>query len=277
MIVDSHVHVWSSDPQAYPWQPLLAHVPPPTYAAPVERLIADMAHARVDKAILVQPSVYGRDHRYLIDCLKLAPDRFIGVGLVDLRSATPREDFLDLIAKGAGRGLRLNTIRRGDVTRLTGPDYRDLFETAEEKGISIAFQMDIEQAPVVAQLAAQHRALPLIVDYLGPEIHGRSDSAPYLDLLAAQPNVHFKLLCTAEDTKSAYPFADVVAFYRSVFARFGAERVMFGSDYPGAANICSYDKLIQWGADFPGLGTAEKALVMGGTAARLFGISAEKT
>lgn len=274
MIVDSHLHVWSSDPHAYPWQPLLAHVPPPTYAAPVERLIADMARARVDKAILVQPSVYGRDHSYLIDCLKVAPDRFIGVGLVDLRSPTPREDFLDLVAKGLGHGLRLNTILRGDVTRLAGPDYRGLFDTVEEMGVSVAFQMDIEQAPVITRLAEQHRSLPLIVDYLGPEIHARTDAAPYLDLLAAHPNIYFKLLCTAEDTKTAYPFPDVVAFYRAVLSRFGAERLMYGSDYPGAANICSYEKLIQWGGDFPGLGAADKALVMGGTAARLFGISA---
>lgn len=273
MIVDSHLHVWSSDPQVYPWQPLLAHVPPPTYTAPVERLIADMARAKVDKAILVQPSVYGRDHSYLIDSVKTAPDRFIGVGLVDLRSATPLEDFHDLIGKGLGRGLRLNTIQRGDVTRLAGPDYRGLFDTAEDMRISVAFQMDIEQAPVIARLAEQHRALPLIVDYLGPEIHARNDAAPYLDLLTAHPNIYFKLLCTAEDTKTAYPFPDVVAFYRAVLARFGAERLMYGSDYPGAANICAYEKLIQWGEDFPGLGAADKALVMGGTAARLFGIS----
>lgn len=274
MIVDSHLHVWSSDPEAYPWQPLLAHVPPPTYAAPVERLIADMARAKVGKAILVQPSVYGRDHSYLINCVKAAPDHFIGVGLVDLRSPTPREDFLDLVAKGLDRGLRLNTIQRGDVTRLAGPDYRGLFDTAEEMRVSVAFQMDIEQAPVIARLAEQHRALPLIVDYLGPEIHARNDATPYLDLLAAHPNIYFKLLCTAEDTKTAYPFPDVVAFYRAVLARFGAQRLMYGSDYPGAANICAYEKLIQWGEDFPGLGTADRALVMGGTAARLFGISA---
>jgi hypothetical protein len=178
MIVDSHLHVWSSDPIAYPWQPLLAHVPPPTYAAPVERLLADMARAEVDKAILVQPSVYGRDHSYLIDSLKAAPDRFIGVGLVDLRSTTPREDFLDLIAKGLGGGLRLNTILRGDVTRLAGPDYQSLFDTAEEMGVSVAFQMDIEQAPVIARLAVQHRSLPLIVDYLGPDIHARPMPRP---------------------------------------------------------------------------------------------------
>ncbi|MFZ5674723.1 MAG: amidohydrolase family protein [Pseudomonadota bacterium] len=274
MIVDSHLHVWSSDPHAYPWQPLLAHVPPPAYAAPVERLIADMARAKVDRAILVQPSVYGRDHSYLIHSLKAAPDRFIGVGLVDLRSTTPREDFLDLVAKGLGRGLRLNTIRRGDVAKLAGSDYRGLFDTAEEMRASIAFQMDIEQAPVIARLATQHRSLSLIVDYLGPEIHARTDAAPYLDLLAEHPNIYFKLLCTAEDTKAAYPFPDVVAFYQAVLTRFGAERLMYGSDYPGAANICPYEQLIRWGEDFPGLGAADRALVMGGTAARLFGISA---
>ena len=65
MIVDSHAHVWSSDILFYPWSPILAHVPPPSVPAPVEVLVDDMDRAKVDKVVLVQPSVYGWDNRYL--------------------------------------------------------------------------------------------------------------------------------------------------------------------------------------------------------------------
>lgn len=265
------MHVWSANPGAYPWQPLLAHVPPPKVPAPVERLIDDMDRAQVDVAVLVQPSVYGFDHRYLMECLKASPSRFIGVCLVDPRSATPREDLLSLCKEGPCRGMRLNTIRQGDIAWLLAPERRSLFDALEELQLSVAFHMDIDHAPVVAELASRHRAASFIIDYLGAGIHARPDVQSHLDLLAARPNVHFKLLCTAEDTHTAYPFLDIVPFYRVVLARFGAERLMFGSDYPGAANVCAYEKLIEWGQRFPGLSDADRELVMGKTAMRLFG------
>lgn len=273
MIVDSHVHVWSADLGAYPFRPILAHVSAPSEPAPVERLIADMDRARVDKAILVQPSAYGPDHRYLESCLEAWPGRFAGICQIDLRSAAPRKDFERLRAQGLYRGLRLNTIRQGDMSALTGEGHESLFTAIADSGLSLSFHMDIDQAPVVAHLAARHLALPVIVDYLGPQIHARQDAESYLDLLAAEPNIHCKLLCTAEDAASPYPFADIAVFYRKVLDRFGPSRVLFGSDYPGAARICAYDKLIAWGVNFPGLGAVDKAQVMSGTAQRLFGLT----
>ena len=76
MIIDAHAHVWSSDPATYPWQPILAHVPPPTLLAPVERMVADMDRAGVDKVVLVQPSVYGWDNRYLMSASRAPPSAF---------------------------------------------------------------------------------------------------------------------------------------------------------------------------------------------------------
>ena len=76
MIVDTHVHVWSDDADRYPWHQTLAHVPIPTYPAPAENLLAAMDDAGVSHAVLVQPSVYGSDNRYLCDCLDRWPGRF---------------------------------------------------------------------------------------------------------------------------------------------------------------------------------------------------------
>lgn len=270
MIVDSHVHVWSADPSAYPWQPLLAHVPPPQSPAPVATLIADMDRAGVAMAVLVQPSVYGRDHRYLGACLKAHPDRFAGICLVDPASSAPDADLRQLVAENCYRGLRLNTIRQGDCAGLLAPERRCLFEAAEELKLSVSFHMDFDQAPVVAELAGRYVSTPFIIDYLGPDIHTRADAAGHLDLLAVHRNIHFKLLCVAEDAKTPYPFADIMPFYEMVLAHFGAERVMFGSDYPGAARICTYEKLIAWGRAFPGLTETGRRLVMGETACRLF-------
>jgi L-fuconolactonase len=167
-------------------------------------------------------------------------------------------------------GAPTQCVRQGDLAWLAGENHCGLFKAVEELELSLSFHMDIDQAPVVARLASRHCAVPVIIDYLGPGIHARRDAETYLDCLAAEPNIYFKLLCTAEDAGNAYPFPDIVVFYRKVLGRFGARRVMFGSDYPGAARICSYDKLIAWGENFPGLDERDRAQVMGETARRLF-------
>ena len=272
MLIDSHVHVWASDPQNYPWQPILAHVPPPANPAPVEMLLDDMDRAGVDMAVLVQPSVYGWDNRYLINCLDAWPGRFIGLCLIDPRSPVPREDLLRLCGPGRCRGLRLNTIRQGDISWLAAPDRHALFAALAELGLSLSFHMDIEQAPVVATLSARYPGVPFIIDYLGPDIHRNTGAAAHLDLLAVRPNIHFKLLCVAEDEDTSPPFPDILPFYQQVLARFGARRVMFGSDYPGARTVCAYEEIIAWGTSFPGLTGDERRQVMGGTAARIFAI-----
>ncbi|MGF7160865.1 L-fuconolactonase [Rhodoligotrophos appendicifer] len=269
MIVDAHAHVWSDDEETYPFAPLLAHVPPPQRPAPVETLIGEMDAAGVDKVILVQPSVYGYDNRYLMGCLARWPDRFIGHCLVDPRSPTPQADLLQWCRPAGCSGLRLNTIRQGDLSWLAEADRRPLFQALMELRLPVSFHMDIEQAPVVAQLATRHPTVAFIVDYLGADIHVRHDAAAYLDVLASCPNVNFKLLCTAEDARTPYPFPDIVPFYQAVLARFGAERTMFGSDYPGAATVCGYGDLVEWGKNFPGLGADEREKLMGKTALSL--------
>ncbi|QJP16864.1 amidohydrolase family protein [Starkeya sp. ORNL1] len=273
MIIDAHTHVWSGDVREYPWQPILAHVPPPTIAAPVEMLLADMDSAGVDRVVLVQPSVYGWDNRYLMACLAAWPQRFVGICLIDPRSTRPYDDLARWCGPGGCKGLRFNLIRQGDASWLAADERRPLFEAVAAHRLSLSFHMDIDQAPVIAALAARYPSTPFIVDYLGAGIHGRTDAVSYLDLLAARENVCFKLLCVAEDARTPYPFADIIPFYSAVLERFGAARTMFGSDYPGVGTVCSYADAIAWGANFPGLTGRERDLVMGGTAARILGIS----
>ncbi|MDF2995013.1 MAG: uncharacterized protein K0R27_650 [Xanthobacteraceae bacterium] len=273
MIIDAHSHVWSTDVLQYPWQPILAHVPPPTIDAPLEMLLADMDRAGVDRAVLVQPSVYGWDNRYLMTCLAAWPRRFVGICLIDPRSARPHEDLARWCGPDGCKGLRFNLIRQGDASWLASEERRPLFEAVTALRLSLSFHMDIDQAPVIATLAARYPSTPFIVDYLGASIHDRSDAGAFLDLLAARKNVYFKLLCVAEDARTPYPFSDIIPFYSAVLERFGAARTMFGSDYPGVGTVCSYEDSVRWGANFPGLTSGERNLLMGGTAARILGIA----
>ena len=74
-IIDSHVHVWRADAILYPVIRSLGL--PEGFDAPAELLLKEMEAAGVDKAVLVQPSNYEFDNRYLSHCLTAYPGRFI--------------------------------------------------------------------------------------------------------------------------------------------------------------------------------------------------------
>jgi predicted TIM-barrel fold metal-dependent hydrolase len=270
MIVDTHVHVWSQDAARYPWQPTLAHVPIPTYPAPVEGLLADMDGAGVSHAVLVQPSVYGWDNRYLRDCLERWPDRFVGVCLVDPDSADPRGDLGRWCGERGCQGVRLNIIRQADPGWLAAPRQDAFWRAVEELGLSVSMHMDLGHAPLVARLAARHPSTTFMIDYLGAAVHCEPEPGGHLDRLAAQPNIVFKLLATGEDSRQPYPFADLVPFYRAVWQRFGARRMVFGSDYPGVRFACSYAQAVDWPRHLDFLSEADRRQILGATPAGLW-------
>lgn len=109
-MIDAHVHVWTLDPERYPWQPILGHVPVPTKPATIEALLGQMDSSGVTHALLVQPSVYGWNNAYLCDTLTRYAGRCVGVCLVDPRSGRAGDDLLYWCRERGCRGLRVNTI-----------------------------------------------------------------------------------------------------------------------------------------------------------------------
>jgi 2-pyrone-4,6-dicarboxylate lactonase len=78
---DTQVHVFG-DLGSYPTR-AGASYPPPEWAT-VDRMIAAQKAVGLNRAVLVQPSIYGSDHRLLLDCLSSLPrSDYVGVALLD--------------------------------------------------------------------------------------------------------------------------------------------------------------------------------------------------
>jgi L-fuconolactonase len=92
--------------------------------------------------------------------------------------------------------------------------------------------------------------------------------------LAALPNVAAKLsgLVTETDTWTVdrlRPYAGVL------FDAFGAERIMFGSDWPVCLLAASYDEWVSAAGELTsGLSDSERAAVFGGAAAHWYRLAA---
>src|SRR5262249_25927528 len=102
-------HVWALETAAYPWRPTFGYIP--TEPAPPDELLAAMDKSGVAHTLLVQPSGYGSDHRFLLETVDKHPSRFSPIGLGDPQdpeSTTLAESLVELGCVGLRVNLALD-------------------------------------------------------------------------------------------------------------------------------------------------------------------------
>jgi len=170
--------------------------------------------------------------------------------------------------------------------------FDPLYATAAEVGLPI-FNSTHGGCAQMAAIAARHPNLVLIIDHIGVAQHPVSPPetmswAPFEDLLAlaGYPNIHVKLCGAPLLSQQNYPYEDVWPNLQRLFAAFGYERVMWGSDYtrlrsadlpkgerPRRRGI-TYGENLNYLLHSKHLTYEQKALVLGGNARRLFNLPA---
>src|SRR5688572_15343066 len=65
ILIDTHVHLFSKDPQRFPYPPDAPYKPDPQ---PLEDYVKFVVAARLQHTIIVHPEPYQDDHRYLEYC-----------------------------------------------------------------------------------------------------------------------------------------------------------------------------------------------------------------
>lgn len=99
---DTHVHVF--DPAHHPYAPARTYTPGEASTASLVRMHQALG---IERAVLVQPSVYGTDNACLLAALAhLGPARARGVAVVE--DASPGDDALECLHAAGVRGIRLN-------------------------------------------------------------------------------------------------------------------------------------------------------------------------
>jgi L-fuconolactonase len=199
------------------------------------------------------------------------------VGWVDLRSQALDVTLDSLSDEPLFRGVR-------HVAQAEPDDF--LTQNAVVRGIGwigragLTYDLLILERQMPAALALTAR-LPnqlFVLDHLGkPGIRdGRLEPwASQMRELGRRPNVCCKLsgLVTEADWTRWEP-ADLRPYVDVALEAFGADRVMFGSDWPVCLVAASYDRVAGTIAEFTTeLSTDEQAAIFGGTAARFYGLS----
>src|SRR4029077_13258930 len=98
--IDAHSHIWTPDVAHYPLAVgfQVADMKPRSFTA--EELLGQCRPAGVGRVNLIQMSYYEFDNRYMLDMIKLYPDRFVGTAIVDPLGDDPGRAMRQLAARG---------------------------------------------------------------------------------------------------------------------------------------------------------------------------------
>jgi L-fuconolactonase len=263
VIVDAHCH--ASD----------------VWFEPVEPLLFQMDRNGVAVGVLTQ--VLGQyDNGYQEDCVRRHPGRLVSVVAVDPADERAPDQVKALASRGA-KGLRLRP-----NARSPGPDPYAVWTAARDAGLVVSCGGPAAQI-LSADFSALIEALPdlvVVIEHLGgwsrPDCDGEEETRDGIRALGRYPNISLKVPALGQLAKrdpllppsgrslSLEPGAIVLDMLKA----FGAERLMWGSDFPPVASREGYANALNWTRElFEGESAAVVDEVFGGAARRVFSIS----
>ena len=275
--IDAHHHFWQlSQPFDYRWldAPALA-------AIRRDFLPADLAErlalTPIRKTILVQTQHDLRENDWALGLAERYSFIAGVVGWVDLASEQCEDQLLEFRSHPKAVGVRHITQDEPDDDFIVRPDVLRGLGVLQKHGVPFDLLFYVKHLRHAATLARALPTLPMVIDHLAKPCikEGRLDDwLPHLREAAKYPNVFCKLsgMATEADWRN-WTALDFVPYVRAALEVFGAERCMYGSDWPVCELACSheatYDALVE--ALGP-ISDSEHDMIFGGTAARFYGV-----
>lgn len=274
-LIDTHLHLIYRDRLGYGWTagiPALA-----TGDFTLANHVALTAGLGVTGSIIMECGVDDADYQ--------VEARFIA-GLVgrdgvlgQIASCRPEQDagfddWLDECDSLHVRGFRRILHVMPDVLSQT-PTFRRNLAKIGARGWAFDICVLARQLPIAVELAKACPNQPLVLDHCGvPDISGGgfTDWAKEIDALAALPHVCAKLSgITAYCTPGTANLTTLQPWVDHVIAAFGAERVLWGGDWPVVnLGVGLPDWIALTRALLAGLTPTGQAQVLHGTAKRIY-------
>ncbi len=265
---DTHAHVCGPEAR-YPYSPARIYTPPDALPAQYRHLLNTLG---VQRAVLVQPSVYGSDNRALLDALASDPvnQRAVAVVEPDIRNAE-----LERLHSLGVRGIRCNIV---DVKEGKGRLPMEMLTALAKKvrpfGWHLEFLMHVDEFPDLDRLLDGF-PVDVVFGHLGYMKAALGLEAPgfkALLRLVKSGRAWVKLTGPYRISPGPLPYPDIAAFAHALVDA-APERIVWGTDWPhvmlkGAmpndGDLC--DILLEW---VPNEAARTKVLVE--NPARLYG------
>jgi L-fuconolactonase len=273
-VVDAHVHVWDLAAQDHGWIPA---------DSPIRRdfglgeLRSTLEGTPVRSVVLVQVINDAEETDAFLRHAR-AEELIAGVvGWLDLG----RPDVaaaLDTLADGTALvGIRHQALAEADPAAwLRSAGVQRGLAALDALGLPFDLMIRPEHFPAALESVRAHPSLRFVLDHLGKAPIAAGELEPWasgLRELAAEPNVACKLSGVHTIAPQNWTPSDITPFVDVALDAFGADRLVFGSDWPVSVQAATYAEVVGFATGAcASLSPAERAAVLGGNARRLYGL-----
>jgi predicted TIM-barrel fold metal-dependent hydrolase len=247
---------------------------PPSFErsdSPPELALAYMDWAGVDRAFLVQGPMYGFHNRYVAGAAARWPDRFLGFALVDpARGRQAVDEVADCRERGL-RGLKIEWPAARAMApgiSLVGEEEWKIWQKASELGMVLCLHLNrgTEQVEHVRRIVAELGMKVIIAHLGGAPAEGWEQQVA----LAGEENVYIGCSALPHATQEDFPAPKARELLRKAVDMVGADKIMWGSDYPSTLKTFTYLQTLEWVRGYCDFLTAEqRRAILGGTAESL--------
>ena len=273
-IIDTHTHVAAADRDRYP----IRRPATPLGSDWVERhpvdadgLLATLDAHGVHGAVLVQPfGTYAFDNSYVADAVAAAPARLTGLSVIDMGAADRIAALTHWAARGIG-GTRLFNVPRADPPWLATEVSAEVVAAACRLGLRLTACILADDLDAVGGLLEQAGDVPVALDHCGFAAIGDPSSPTMAALTRLAGHANLRLKVTTTIIRMQPPARgderDVLERLADIF---GAERLMWGSDYPQhyEETYAEHLALARWACSR--LAAADQERFLGSTALELW-------
>jgi L-fuconolactonase len=269
--IDAHHHVWDLAVRDQPWT---ADIPALRRTFTFEELRPQLADAGISATVLVQTITVAEETPELLALAERTPEIRGVVGWVDLAAPDVADRLAELNDGTNARwlvGIRHQVQGEPDPQWLLRPDVlRGLRAVAD---VGLAYDLLVTESQLQAAIGAVRRVpeLRFILDHGGKPPIAAGESEPWrrhIAELAQLPNVAVKLSGLLTEAGSDWTADTVRPYADHVLSAFGAQRTMFGSDWPVCLLRAEYLDVVTVTSDLlAGCSETETAAVFGSSAA----------
>lgn len=244
MRIDSHQHFWRYSAEEYPWMQ-------PEWPIRRDYLPADLAPelstCGLDGCVAVQARQTVEETRWLLELADANPIVRGVVGWVDLRSPRVEEQLAEFAGHPKFVGVRHVVQDEPDDRFMLGDEFQRGIANLRGFGLTYDILIFPRQLPAAIELARAFPEQPFVLDHLAKPFIRDGVTSPWreqLRELAASPNVMCKVSGLVTEARwQGWQPADFRPYLDTAFAAFGADRLMYGSDWPVALLAGSYSQV----------------------------------
>lgn len=290
-IIDAHSHLWLRQDTSWNGMPVRTlkngrsfflteevQMVPPFMIDGVnsaEVFLSNMNYAQVGGAVVVQEFIDGIQNDYLAKVKSDYPERFFVFGMCDYFKPGFYDTAASLIDSGfkgiAIPGHRL--ILSDGRVNLNSPEMMNMFHLMENKGVilSLCLAENNLQNGEIKEVIEECPRLKIAIGHFGMvTAPGWEDQIK----LALNDNVMIESGgITWLFNKEFYPFNGAVRAIREAIDMVGADKLMWGSDYPRTITAITYKMSYDFILKTNDLTDREKRLFLGENAEKFYGFN----